>query len=246
VAKDLYGERIEPLRIPKTGDQSTLGMGVPSMDLRTAFSDEVVMREVGRKSASYHGWWYHSAEDTMDKVDTARLEKAVKAFAILTLRFTNSDLIPLDHSRSFNVLRKTIEEWNTKADKKLDLTPITSKLPALEKELKMLERRLRSRSKRPRTQRKLNSTLMRLSRIFIPILYTYDRWKYSQDPYGLTYLGYPIPSLQGINQLIEINEDTDEFKMWQTKLKRNVNQIADEVQDVIDSLTSLERSLKEK
>lgn len=235
VTKDLYGESIEPSRLIKTGDQSALGMGIPSMTMRTTFPDDVVIREVGRKS-SYLGWWYHSVEDTLDKVDIARLEKTIRTYALLTLRLTNSALLPFDHTRSFDILRNTIQELSNKTGDKLDLTMITSRLPMLEKELRRLKRA--SASKSLKGNEKLNLTLIRLSRIFIPIMYTYDRGRYGQDPYGLTYQRYPIPSLQPINQLAEINEDSDEFKMWQTKLRRRVNEIADELEHAIDLLTN--------
>ena len=81
---------------------------------------------------------------------------------------------------------------------------------------------------------KLNEVLIKLSRHLIPLLYTYDAGKYGQDPYGLSYLNYPIPTLYPVKELIKMPKGSEEFIMLKTKLLRNTNKIHDTLEIALE------------
>jgi hypothetical protein len=228
-------------RIIKVGDQSTLGLGIPSMSLMTAFPREVIIKEVGRYTPLYLGWWYHSSEDTMDKVDIETLKRAVNVYAVYIYKLLNSPVLPYKHSRSTNLIVDTLEKLNRDAKDIIDLGRCVFLARELHEKILRLEE-IESNIQGDEELEELNEILIKLSRYLIPLLYTYDAGKYGQDPYGLSYLNYPIPLLHPIEDLVKMPKDSEKFIMLKTKLLRNRNKICDILELTLEIIKSyLER-----
>jgi hypothetical protein len=222
-------------RPPKTGDQSFFGIGVPSISGAT----------VPPPGKPVLGWWYHSAEDTPDKVDLDAFAKAMRMYAALIFRLCNSPILPYDFTAVAEKMIRTLSELNEKGRGSVDLSPLVReakrlrvRTEALQKSIDGLERRL-SKHKETKELRdasnKVNRCLMRLSRILMPVNYTFVG-KYEQDTYGRTGLGRPIPMLQPVIELSTMSPESDEYKLLKTRLVRDRNKVWDAIIQAIELL----------
>lgn len=229
----------EVLRVMKVGDQSALGVGVPSASVNTMFPRDVIIKEVGRYTPVYLGWWYHSDEDTLDKVDEAVLERSVRVYVAAVHELTTAPVLPYDHTKSISAIREAFKEAEGRMkEAKIDLARFKKCATLLERLanysslLNDLAGSVAIRQD-PQLLEKLNNLLLRYSRTLIPILYVYDV-RYRQDPYGLSYLNYPVPKLQVLRDMLKVEKDTPEYIMMQTELVRNVNELCDMIEDLIE------------
>lgn len=69
--RDVLDEDVDVAYLAKTGDQSFFGVGVPSIAGRISYSPEVVKQQNGATL----GYWNHTCEDSIDKMDVDNLEK---------------------------------------------------------------------------------------------------------------------------------------------------------------------------
>jgi len=229
-------------RIIKVGDQSVLGLGIPSMSVKTAFPREVIIKEVGRYTPIYLGWWYHSWEDTIDKVDLEALKRAVNVYAAYIYKLLNSPVLPYKHSKSTGLILETLEKLNEDAKRVISLERCISLARELHGKVLKLEEVIPSIQDDKKVE-ELNETLIKLSRYLIPLLYTYDAGKYGQDPYGLSYLNYPIPLLYPIKELVKLPKGDERFVMLKTKLLRSRNKICDMLESALEIIESYLRKL---
>ncbi|MFZ0215468.1 MAG: M28 family peptidase, partial [Candidatus Dormiibacterota bacterium] len=80
-----------PLR---AGDQSFLGVGLPSLGaFRMLGVDHPDRKAVGGSGGA---WWWHSPEDTLDKADVTVLVEDVEIYLAMTARMCTPALIPYD------------------------------------------------------------------------------------------------------------------------------------------------------
>ncbi|MFQ6075349.1 MAG: hypothetical protein ACE5Z5_04335 [Candidatus Bathyarchaeia archaeon] len=210
----------ESFRRPaKTGDQSFWGIGLPSLWGNT--------RPLPGKP--YLGWWYHSAEDTPDKVDLPALEKALKMYGALIFRLCNSPVIPFEFVSYAQEFIEALTDLQSKGKGTIELTPLINQAEALKGEAAKLDRtigRMLKEGKPPQEFEAINRCLMRLSRILMPVGYTLVG-KYDQDTYGRTETTRPIPVLQPTARLATLNPESDDFKLLKTRLVRERNKVAD-------------------
>ena len=73
----------------KTGDNSVLGIGIPYIGIMATYTERE-LREILNWATL--GWWYHSNEDTLDKVDNELLMEHLKLYASLTVSYTHLTL----------------------------------------------------------------------------------------------------------------------------------------------------------
>jgi len=233
--RDVDGtEPIDVHRLIKVGDASALGVGVPHLMTFTAFPREEVIKEVGRYTPIYLGWWYHGPEDSIDKIDLRAYERGLKVYAALSLRFANSLILPYKFSEATGKIVNYVKEMKELSKDVVDLSRVEHNARVFDEKVRKFEEEVREKLGKTATEEELeayakeiNVTLMKLSRYIIPLMYTYDAGRYGQDPYGLTYLGYTVPNLSIIKDLVEVPRDTDEFYMYLTKTVRKINLVAD-------------------
>jgi len=248
-AKEVFGEPVDWRRLQKTGDQSFFGVGLPCIWEGTTFTREMI-EELG---GAVLGWWYHSTEDTLDKVDMKAQVIATKVFATNVLRFCNTPLLPYDFLSVGRTIEDTVAQLQSAGRNKIDLSTLLPKAKtliteaerlkaALDEAMKTYSKMRRGKKKEELDQRlaKVNEDLMAMTRALNPMLYTMvDR--YDQDTYGLSYLEKPIPFLQPVNDLAAMNPNSQEFKMLLTQLVRARNRVG----DAIDLTTEIaEKSLQ--
>lgn len=78
--RDVLDEDVDVAYLAKTGDQSFFGVGVPSIAGRISYSPEVVKQQNGATL----GYWNHTCEDSIDKMDVDNLEKITAWILVLS------------------------------------------------------------------------------------------------------------------------------------------------------------------
>ena len=79
VVHEITGQVPQPERPVRAGDQSFWGPGITSAYMLLSNRPKELRASVG---GSGYGWWWHTEEDTIDKVEKAVLDKDCKIYAI--------------------------------------------------------------------------------------------------------------------------------------------------------------------
>jgi hypothetical protein len=226
-------ESVMGKRPRKVGDQSFFGVGVSSIA-------GITTPPPGKPSL---GEWYHSVEDTPDKVDLNAQDKAAKMYVALILRLCNDPIFPFEFVSVADEFLVTLSDLQEKGKGTVDLKALIEKAKTFKVEANRLEeesRRKRSEYDKRKGDKKfeesvklINNCLMKLSRTLIPVSYT-TVCKYDQDTYGRSGLDKPLPSLQPIADLANLDPESSEFKALKTKLIRDRNRVSDALGDAIE------------
>ncbi len=205
VIKGLAGGRFVGGRVGRSGDQSFLGVGLPSllMSLSEQPSDspeaslDFDIRTGGATGGL--GWWWHTTDDTPDKIDPAILERDCKIYLGVVHALCTEPVLPLDYEA-------TAKDWLTKlqslrkvAGKHVDLNPTIAAarhLVAATQSLGRVARGLRTSSNR-RAIAAVNQGLMALGRALIPIGYT-RAGRFDHDP---ALEQHDVPLLAAVREL---------------------------------------------
>lgn len=188
VVRSLAGGRFEGQRIGRMGDQSFLGVGVPSllMDISEQRSDSPhASRDFSVFSGGNTGglgWWWHTTEDTPDKIDPALLERDCKIYLGIVHAFATARVAPLDYTVTARMWLKQLRDVRRSAAGAVDVRPAIAEAGRLVRATQALARRARSlaRSTDRKAIRQLNGRLMAIGRALIPIDYT-ERGRFDHD-----------------------------------------------------------------
>jgi hypothetical protein len=106
------GARLTPRRVGRNSDQSFLGIGIPTL-----------LGSVSRQADGALGWWWHTPEDTLDKIDPARLTRDTGIFLHVVERLLADPVLPLDYTASATDVRSSLEGLAAVAGGCFDLAP---------------------------------------------------------------------------------------------------------------------------
>lgn len=235
VAKEVLNEKVTVNYLAKTGDQSFFGIGIPSIAGRISFSDDYVESTHGATL----GWWNHTIEDTVDKVDLNNLKKDLRVDMAYIYRLATDDLLPYDFSVTIKDIKDKLEQIDQEAEGLIELKSIIENCEVLAEKTKVMNQ-LKSGLKSEDHFKLMNSTLMRLSRILTSPFYTYTD-RYHQDSYGLTILSKPIPVLYPATEIAKMDQSDLRFKLSITDVIKNRNRISDAIADALLCVETLIR-----
>jgi N-acetylated-alpha-linked acidic dipeptidase len=223
--KETTGKDLQVLRWGHTGDQSFWGIGLPSFATAETYPSEVE-EEMGRGD-----WWWHTPEDTIDKVDFDLLETTLKMDAVVILRLCNSPILPFEFDSVANDFIAELDQIQQASPDALKIYILVEKAEAFRKLLVEMEDLLKTKYENKKREEisqdvalvKINKCLMRLSRILIPVLYT-SAGLFEHDPPAskITFL----PLLHESMKLNKIEPESDEFKSLMVKFVRERNRIS--------------------
>jgi len=226
--KALLGDTaVRRQRLTRTGDQSFFGVGVPSLYARHCPSPE----EIEKWHGATLGWWYHSDADTIDKIDERHFLMDAKMITAYALCLANSRLLPFEFVASADEFLERLEELQQQVQGVMDLSEEivrakdyrdrAQKLDALIQKLKSSGGALDAKKRNM-----VNNCLMQLSRELTPIMSTICG-RYGHDTYGRSALNRPIPGLDELKDLAEMDPNDDAYKLLRTRLVREKNKLFD-------------------
>jgi hypothetical protein len=224
VIEEHTGQPARPYRMSRAGDMSFNGIGIPALfmelsqlPVRTADADFASFSFGG---ASQMPWWWHTSEDSMDKVDLAVLELDTKIYFSTVWRLCHDALLPMDFRPVLQEMRQAVSELQKVAGEALDLRPVQRRTAALAERVNDLAEGA-AIARTPNEISALNKQMKSLSRALIPITYTVAG-RFEHDPaWDIPYL----PGLEGVRELAQLDPKSDEYGFLKTQLIRNRNAV---------------------
>jgi len=225
VVADVTGQRSRGRRFSRAGDQSFWGAGVPSafMSLSGLPKQDTDLSRAMERLVGSAGfpWWWHTKDDTIDKIDADVLVLDTKVYLASALRWVNAPILPLDHSRAARGLLAELETLQATAGSRFDLAPAGDAARSLCDRLDRVAAAVAGIDATAPAAKldMVNRGLMRLSRVLVPLSYTSgDRFTHD--------LAVPLPplaGLQSVRELTALDPDTDAFKFARAALVRERN-----------------------
>lgn len=219
-------------RAVKIGDASFFGLGVPMMHAEGAFTEA----ELKATALANLGWWHHSLECTVDKVDFTWMRDHLTMYGAYLWELLTAPVLPFTYT---GVAEQFIGRLNelAVAGKAIRLDGALARAEGFREAAARFdqaaegwrERYRRSDVKDEEPAEILNRCMKRLGRLLIPLEST-SVGTYGHDPYGLTPQTTMIPCLYDVPRVAALPE-AEERWMLETKLVRQRNRVADALGD---------------
>ncbi len=224
VVQELSGQEPNIRRPLKAGDQSFLGVGLPSLGaFRMLPVDHPDRKAVGGCGGAY---WWHSPEDTLDKADPEILADDCRIYVTIVSRMCCPEVHPYNFVPSAQDFIDQLSALQETAGKHLDLAELIS---AAERYRSVAEQ---VAGIDPTDIESHNKALLAVTRIVNSALFTVDG-PYEFDPA----LQLPIlPGLAPMRELATLDPAGDEFRFLWTSLIRQRNRIHDALTQAIEVL----------
>lgn len=230
------GQRYRGVRFERAGDQSFWGHGVSSLLMGLSeqpgsdgVASKAFNRLFGASRAGGFGWWWHTPEDTIDKVDPENLARDARIYLQIIYAACSQLVPPLRYSRTAKDLRLRLEEWDAALDDRLDLSRAIGRAHQLERGLERLERLWDDESDNagPLAWR----TVKAVARHLVPLGYVAGP-KHEHDP---ALAQPPVPLLSGIEELAA-SSDEDVVRHMRVGLRRRLNHLAEQLQEALEEV----------
>jgi hypothetical protein len=173
------GQANAPIHRPsRAADQSFLANGVPSFSTYPFLPDEHPDRRPWT-GGSANAWWWHSEFDTLDKADLNILALDTRVSLTAVIDLATAEVIPFDHTRTAAEIVNFLGILKEKAGAHLDLTPATTEAARYQGAAAAFQ--AAAAKAKGEKARLVNDTIMRLSRIVNPLIYTMSG-RFHHDP----------------------------------------------------------------
>jgi hypothetical protein len=230
VIERLTDQELEYRRIGRLGDQSFWGVGIPSFYCGISSqgpSEQSSAVDTGRalgggrgRSSGGTAWWWHTPDDTLDKIDPQNLARDAKVLVATVYHLATDRVLPYDQSAAVEEIRQALDEISSAAGDAFDLSAVRADADALLDATKKLNER-RAQPVSDEQAQILNRCIVQLSRLLIPVNYT-QTGRFDQD---LALQFQPVPGLRAAAQLRNLPGDSQERHTLEVKLRRERNRV---------------------
>ena len=230
--EQIAGQRLSARRYGRAGDQSFWGHGIPAVFMALSeqpaeHADPVLLAlhhqiSGGAGRSGGLGSWWHTPDDTVDKIDPANLARDAGVYALVLYRLCTAAVLPFDYRPVVADLRSAVRELQAACPGHFDLSPLAEQLEGLEAEVGSLADRAAA-ARRDGTDEqsaaRINGGLIALGRELIPVDYT----RAGPFDHDLAVPTSPLPGLQPARRLGQMTPGTDEYEFIRTRLRRERN-----------------------
>jgi hypothetical protein len=206
VSGQVHGGR----RKNRNSDESFPGIGIPS--IFGSISMQPVLPN-GMRNAL--GWWWHTPDDLLDKLDEGNLVRDTQILLHATWRLLADTVLPLDHAAQVAELIEALEGLEAKLSARL---PLASAMAAASRLRDKAARLQAAPAPQPAMRDRL---LMRLSRALVPLDYTTGD-RFTHDP-ALPQLPWPV--LSPLRSLAEAEPGSDAARLAMVDAVRARNRL---------------------
>jgi len=205
------GQDFVGTRKHRSGDCSLPGLGVPSM-----FAGLSEQPLDGPRPRTALGWWWHTPEDLLDKVDEANLVRDTRVYVHVIARLLTAAVLPLDFAAQASGLLDELAALGTGLAGRLDLSPLAAAAETLRRNADALAARTGTAD-----ATRANAALMAVARAMVPVDYaTGDRFRH--DP-ALTLPAWS--TLQPLRDLAASTPGSDDAHMHAVGARRAMNRV---------------------
>lgn len=217
---DLYSqEAYEGSRFGRAGDQSFWGIGIPSALMGLSEQQPVdtpAMRAFsklfGDGKGGGFGWWWHTTEDTLDKIDPELLKRDCEIYLSILLDFCTSKCVPVQQGAAIQEIKSVLKAYQNEAGFDTIFEPVLMKLTDLEKCVQEVEHH----PNKEQFSSLYNQWNKELSRTLVPINYVKND-RFEHDP------ALAQPAVPAIAHILRANQ-TNQHVLY-TSLVRQLNKI---------------------
>ena len=222
ILADTVGVDLDYKRISRSSDQSFWGHGIPTVFAslseqerdNSATGAALAQLLGGGGKGSGLGWWWHTTEDILDKIDPANLVRDAGVYAETLWQLCTLDRLPFDPAAAADEIANQLDRYHDAARGALDLT-------ATRTLARDLAAAVRSSDQRQLSAEQANRRTMALCRLLIPVNYTRSG-PFEQD---LALGTAALPGLADAVHLPVLDPGTNHFHFLRTKLLRERNRI---------------------
>ncbi|WP_423410482.1 M28 family peptidase [Heyndrickxia sp. MSNUG] len=226
--KEIAGQDYIGSRYGKYADQSFWGAGVPSLFMGMSeqpLSNDPLSQKVFQvfagKEAGGFGWWWHTVEDTIDKIDPANLKRDCEIYALSIYKVLTDPILPINQLAAVREIKDTIKEYQATAEDKVDLVVTLERLNELEEVLLKAQSTLLPSEMSVVVQKEINKRIMEISRKLVPLNYVCTDIFEHDAAIGLL----PIPALSSINRIAALERGTHDYFLLSTSIIRQINKV---------------------
>lgn len=209
VVRDEVGERVRPTPPGRNSDQSFNGVGLPLLQLNHS-----------RLAEDGGYWWWHTPDDTRDKVDAEVLKTDADLYASALGRLLGEPTLPVALSPVVERLDDALTEARSAAGGHLDLDEAIERNRDLLATVQDLEHSLPAATS-PEQERDMVAILRPLHRILYTLL-----GPYHPDP---AVSEGTLPGLNPVHMLTVNDPSTDRYQFALTTLRREVARILEAI-----------------
>ncbi|HEX6989078.1 MAG TPA: M28 family peptidase [Bacillota bacterium] len=210
---EAVGAELRMKRVARNSDQSFCGIGIPAL-----------LGSVSRNPEQTPdlGWWWHTPEDTLDKIDPDRLVRDTGVFVRAIERLLTDPVLPLDYAASADDIAANLAALSEAAGGRFDLGPALAAAERLGQACRRLNEVARATGPGPDSVA-VNAVLQDLGRILIPATYT-AAGRHGHDP--ALDRGF-LPGLQPVRRLADPDLDAGAARFLKVGLVRARNALVD-------------------
>jgi hypothetical protein len=227
VIKELASDDFEGSRFGRSGDQSFWGPGVPSLFMGLSEQPqsnnpaaEAFSQLFGAGKAGGFGWWWHTTEDTIDKISPENLVRDCKIYVAIVYEACSTKVLPLNQLAAVEDLETIIKDYQRKTNGHLNFSLTVNRI----EELKKILTEFGSLVESPLTNEQIsqvNKSLKDLSKIFVTLNYV----KGDRFQHDVALNQRPIPILANCEKLADLETGSHVYHLVLTELKRNLNKV---------------------
>jgi hypothetical protein len=192
--------------------------------------------ELKKTALANLGWWHHSVENTLDKLDFDFMQDHLRVYAAYLWELCTAVVLPFEFVSVADQFIERLEELKPGAVS-IGLDGAADRARAFRAAAERLD--VKAQEWRTRyanggatdetAAEILNACMKRLSRTLVPLAST-AKGAYGHDPYGYTPQGTMIPSLYDVPEFAR-SKDGEARWMLETQLVRARNRVADALED---------------
>jgi Peptidase family M28/PA domain len=235
----LTGEEFNGSRFGRSGDQSFMSLGIPSLFMfvseqppgQDASAGDVaaLLGGPGAKGGGV-GWWWHTTEDTPDKLDPELLARDARIYAVVANRFLSETVLPLDVRASAEELLGHLRNWSETAEERFDLSSVVSRAEDVAELAERFQRRLEASRDNDGSEvvRELNGAVRRVELGLVRLNYARSD-PFDHDP---AVPQPPVPLLAPIDRLLLTDRGSEEEREVTTVLVRRRNRVLHELAQI--------------
>ncbi len=216
------GQVLSGRRMGRAGDESFWGIGVPAMfgnmgeqPASGATNASAAVFGGGKRLGHGTGWWWHTPDDLLDKIDEAVLVRDTRIFLHAVWRLVSDPRLPLDWEDHATSLLAELASLGEGLEGRFDL----AKLVARAERLRANAAALKTCGASPE---RINAASVAVARALVPVDYSSGD-RFGQDP-ALPQSAYPC--LQPLRTLSQLPPDSDEAKFLTVRMMRARNRVA--------------------
>jgi hypothetical protein len=201
-------------RMGRSGDQSFWGIGIPAM-----FGALSEQPPAPVKMRNALGWWWHTPQDTLDKIDPANLVRDTKVYVHTLWRLLTDPVLPLDFATHARGLLEELGQIGASLDGRFSVDGLVAAAEAL-----------RDAAAAGGHD---DAALMHASRALAPVYYTSGD-RFAHDP-ALPLPAWPV--LQPLRELAKTERGSDAAHALTVSATRGRNRMLHALREAVVHLS---------